>query len=64
VAGQIFGWSDAEIERRVRAIPDTLARIFGRADAAAQAPNAVADSMARERLARGRAAPAKKAALG
>ncbi|MGQ0741532.1 MAG: Leu/Phe/Val dehydrogenase [Alphaproteobacteria bacterium] len=64
VAGQIFGWSDAEIERRVRGIPDTLARIFVRADAEGRPPNVIADSMARERLARRQAAPAKMAALG
>src|SRR6185295_18050618 len=33
VAGQIFGWSNDEIERRVRQIPVTLNTIFTRADA-------------------------------
>jgi leucine dehydrogenase len=60
VAGQIYGWDDAEIERRVLAIADTLATIFKRADAERQPTNVVADRMAGERIARG-AATAKAA---
>jgi leucine dehydrogenase len=63
VAGQIFGWSDSEIETRTRSIPLTLARIFTRADAENAPTNEIADRMAQERLANGRAAaPAKIAA--
>ena len=59
VAGQIFGWSDSEIERRTRAIAETIAEVFRRADAANEPTNVVADRMARERIA---AAAAKKRA--
>jgi leucine dehydrogenase len=54
VAGQIFGWSDAEIEKRTRAIAPTLARIFTRADSEGAPTNVIADRMAQERIARGR----------
>lgn len=50
VAGQIFGWSDTDIERRVLAIAGTLSEIFRRADAEKTTPNAVADRMAEERM--------------
>jgi leucine dehydrogenase len=53
VAGQIFGWSDAEIERRVRQIPHTLAAIFARADAERRPTSMIADSMAEARIAQG-----------
>jgi leucine dehydrogenase len=53
VAGQILEWSNAEIERRVRAIPDRLAQIFRRADREGASTNAVADRMAEERLRKG-----------
>jgi len=51
VAGQIFGWDDAEIERRVLAIGDTLALIFRRADTESAATNLIADRIAEERMA-------------
>ena len=52
VAGQIFDWSDAEIERRVLAIAETLSQIFRRADAEGSATNRVADRIAEERMAK------------
>lgn len=51
VAGQIFGWSDAEIENRVRGIADTLSQIFRRAGSEGAPTNVIADRMAEERLA-------------
>jgi leucine dehydrogenase len=51
VAGQIFDWSNAEIERRVRGIADRLVQIFNRADQEGAPTNAVADRMAEERIA-------------
>jgi leucine dehydrogenase len=59
VAGQIFGWADAEIERRVLAISDTLMQIFRRADGDGVPTNTVADRIAEERMA---ASPQAKAA--
>jgi leucine dehydrogenase len=56
VAGQICEWDDAEIERRTLAIADTLTQIFRRADAEKRPTNEVADDIARQRLAAGRAA--------
>lgn len=56
VAGQIFEWSDAEIERRVRAIAERLAQIFRRADQERVPTNIVADRMAEERMRNGAAA--------
>jgi leucine dehydrogenase len=50
VAGQIFNWNDAEIERRVLAIADTLSTIFRRADADGTTPNRIADRIAEERM--------------
>ncbi|HEY5049211.1 MAG TPA: Glu/Leu/Phe/Val dehydrogenase dimerization domain-containing protein [Rhizomicrobium sp.] len=50
VAGQIFGWSDVEIERRVLAIALTLGEIFRRAEAQGAPTNVVADRMAEERM--------------
>jgi len=50
VAGQMFEWSDAEIERRVLAITDTLAQIFRRAEAEGSTTNSVADRIAEERM--------------
>jgi leucine dehydrogenase len=61
VAGQIHDWSDVEIERRVLAIADTLSRIFRRADAESLPTNVIADRIAEERMAAGKAAPAKAA---
>ena len=57
VAGQIYEWSDAEIERRVLNIATTLNSIFTRAAAEHAPTNAIADRMAEERMAR----PAKAA---
>ncbi|HSZ10610.1 MAG TPA: Glu/Leu/Phe/Val dehydrogenase family protein, partial [Rhizomicrobium sp.] len=54
VAGQIYEWSDEEIERRVLAIADTLSRIFARADKETKPTSAIADQMAREHIAKGR----------
>ena len=51
VAGQIFDWGNAEIERRVRAIADRLSQIFKRADQEDMPTNLVADRMAEERMA-------------
>lgn len=56
VAGQIFDWSNAEIERRVRAIADRLSQIFRRAEQEGVATNVIADRMAEERMAVGAAA--------
>ncbi len=53
VAGQIYDWNDAEIERRVLAIADTLKAIFTRADAEGRPTSDIADAMAEERIARG-----------
>jgi len=61
VAGQIYDWDDAETERRVLAIADTLSMIFRRADAERLPTNLVADRMAVERIARGNTAAAKAA---
>lgn len=61
VAGQICGWDDREIERRVLAIGDTLSAIFARASRQGQPTNAVSDEMARERVARGATVRARAA---
>jgi leucine dehydrogenase len=53
VAGQIFDWSNAEIERRVRAIADRLVQIFNRADKEDAPTSVIADRMAEERMAHG-----------
>jgi leucine dehydrogenase len=53
VAGQIYSWADAEIERRTLAIADTLTTVFRRADAERAPTSAVADRIAKERIARG-----------
>ncbi len=58
VAGQIFGWDDAEIERRVIGIGDALAQIFRRADSDGLPTNAIADRIAEDRM-----AAAKKVSL-
>jgi glutamate dehydrogenase/leucine dehydrogenase len=50
VAGQIFEWSNVEIERRVRAIADRLAQIFNRADQETGPTNVIADRIAEERM--------------
>ncbi|HEY3638183.1 MAG TPA: Glu/Leu/Phe/Val dehydrogenase dimerization domain-containing protein [Rhizomicrobium sp.] len=56
VAGQIFDWNNAEIERRVRAIADRLAQIFRRAEQESAPTNVIADRIAEERMGRGRTA--------
>jgi len=53
VAGQIFNWSDAEVERRVLNIANTLTQIFRRADSESLPTNKIADRMAEERIAAG-----------
>ena len=53
VAGQIFEWSDAEVERRVLAIADTLTQIFKRADSDNKPTSVIADRIAEERMAAG-----------
>jgi leucine dehydrogenase len=53
VAGQIYNWSNDEIERRVRAIPNTLAAVFSRSDAEGEPTNVIADRMAEARMAAG-----------
>ncbi|HEY0283371.1 MAG TPA: Glu/Leu/Phe/Val dehydrogenase family protein, partial [Rhizomicrobium sp.] len=60
VAGQILGWSDAEIKRRTLAIADTLTAIFRRADAEKRPTSVIADAIAEERMAGG-GGPAKSA---
>jgi leucine dehydrogenase len=55
VAGQIFNWKDADIEARVLAIADTLNEIFRRADSEGVTTAVIADRMAEERMAQGRA---------
>lgn len=52
VAGQIFNWSNDEIDRRVRGIPATLAAIFARADTDGEQTNVIADRMAEARMAK------------
>ena len=54
VAGQIENWSDAEIERRVLGIADTLTQIFHRADAEGCPPASSPTAWRDERIARGR----------
>ncbi|HEY1630095.1 MAG TPA: Glu/Leu/Phe/Val dehydrogenase dimerization domain-containing protein [Rhizomicrobium sp.] len=55
VAGQVFDWSEAEIERRVLNIAGTLAQIFRRADTESLPTNVIADRIAQERIAAGKA---------
>ena len=62
VAGQLFNWSNDEIERRVRTIPATLAAIFARADADGEPTNVIADRMAEARIAEGARSVAVRAA--
>jgi leucine dehydrogenase len=51
VCGQIYGWSDAEIEARTTAIGETLAEIFSAAKAEGKPTHEIADRIARARLA-------------
>jgi leucine dehydrogenase len=60
VAAQIENWSDAEVERRVLGIADTLAAIFVRAAKDREPTSLVADRIAQERIAVAR--PVAKAA--
>jgi leucine dehydrogenase len=62
VAGQIFGWSDTEIERRVLAIADTLAQIFRRSDSEEIPTSVIADRMAEERIAAAKSSSSAQAA--
>ncbi len=52
VAGQIFDWSDAEIERRVLAIADVLLQVFRRAELERSPTSVIADRIAEERIAK------------
>jgi len=54
VAGQMFDWSDAEIERRVRSIAETLSQIFRRASSEGAPTSLIADCIAEERMADGK----------
>jgi len=58
VAGQINEWSEAEIERRVLNIANTLSHIFARAAAENAPTNAIAGRIAEERMARAKSAKA------
>jgi leucine dehydrogenase len=61
VAAQIESWSDAEVQRRVLGIADTLSAIFTRAAKDGEPTSVIADRMAEERIARGRVPEAKAA---
>lgn len=61
VAAQIENWSDAEVERRVLGIADTLSAIFLRADKDGEPTSVIADRMAVERIARGKSQASKAA---
>jgi len=61
VAAQIENWSDAEVERRVLGIAGTLTTIFERAARDGEPTNVIADRMAEERIALGKAPVAKAA---
>jgi leucine dehydrogenase len=56
VAAQIENWSDAEVERRVLGIADTLTAIFVRAAKDGEPTSVIADRMAVERIAKGQKA--------
>ncbi|WP_338241237.1 Glu/Leu/Phe/Val family dehydrogenase [Aurantiacibacter hainanensis] len=51
VCAEYLGWSLAEVESRVRATGDRLARVLDEADAQGRAPHRAADAMARRLLA-------------
>lgn len=61
VAGQIFEWDNAEIERRTRAIAATLTAIFRRAELEGRTTNLIADRMAEERIAKAKSTDVKAA---
>ena len=52
MAGEYYGWDDAEIDRRVAGIADRLAEIFAAADRTGRPTAQIADEMARARFAR------------
>lgn len=52
VAGEYFGWSTEEVERRIGAIGQTLGRVLDYGNAAGLHPHQAADALAREILAR------------
>jgi leucine dehydrogenase len=62
VAGQIYDWEEAEVERRTHGIADTLTAIFKRADAERLPTSVVADRIAEERIAAAKHVAAKVAA--
>ena len=62
VAGQIFDWDDAQIERRTLAIADTLTAIFKRAETEGRTTNLIADRMAEERISKAKGAAKTKPA--
>jgi leucine dehydrogenase len=62
VAGQIYDWEEAEVERRALGIADTLTAIFMRADAEKVPTNLVADRIAQERIAAAKLVAPKVAA--
>jgi leucine dehydrogenase len=50
VAAEYLGWSMAEVDARVAAIPDRLAEVLDRAELTGRPPSEVADELARELL--------------
>jgi leucine dehydrogenase len=62
VAGQIYNWSNDEIDRRVRNIPNTLGAIFARSEADGESTHVIADRMAEARMTKGQATKAAAAA--
>lgn len=61
VAGQIFNWSDEEVDARVRGIADTLMQIFVTGDKTNAPTNVVADRIAQERIAMRKADASQRA---
>ena len=61
MAGQIFNWDDAEIERRTLGIGPTLTAIFRRAELEGRTTNLMADRMAEERIAKAKPESVKAA---
>lgn len=62
VAGQIFDWSEEEVEVRVRGIADTLTEIFTEAEREQAPTSLVADRIARARIETARTAKCARAA--
>ena len=50
VAGEFFGWSQADVDERVASIPTSLQQIFEESGSRHRATNIIADQLARERL--------------